>query len=52
MLKERDNRLCLEAPCINDNHTTRFVIKNFNHIHMYGGDMNTDGHKRAYRKWV
>jgi len=30
--------------------TTRFGIKIFNPIHTCGGDMGTDGHKRAYRK--
>ena len=31
--------------------TTRFAINNFNPVHTCG-DMGTDGHKRASRKWV
>jgi len=33
-------------------HNTRFAIKIHNHDHTCGGDMGTDGHNRASRKWV
>ena len=52
MLKKQDTSLAWRFHASPVTHNTRFAIKTFNLVQTYGGDMGTDGYRRALRKFV
>ena len=48
--KEVRYMLRMESLGITEDHTSRFAIKTFSSVHICGGYMATDGHKRASMK--
>ena len=51
-LKKQDTGYAWRFHTLMITHNTIFATKTFNPVHTYSGDMGTDGHRRASRKFV
>jgi len=51
-LKKQDTGCAWRFHALMITHNTIFATKTFNPVHTYSGDMGTDGHRRASRKFV
>ena len=51
-LKKQDTGCAWRFHALMITHNTIFATKTFNPVHTYSGDMGTDGHQRALRKFV